>query len=202
MDEIGELSWPKPGEKLFRGDLPDWLMNACLNFDPEPWTGISRGYRIAGGLLVSHVAKDRGDADFLAYPVVFVYRHHLELALKYVIRLANRVLGHAVEHSDEHDLRKLWKEARSLLEQLYPGEEPQAIDGSENLIHQLAEVDERSFAFRYPVDRQGGGYIPKDLLLFNLRHFRNQMERVANFLEATIEQTLVRLQETEGLPPY
>ena len=46
-----------------------------------PWTGISHGYRLAGGLLVEHVAKDRGDADFVVYPIVYLYRHHLELAL-------------------------------------------------------------------------------------------------------------------------
>lgn len=71
---------------LFRDDLPDWHNNACLN---ATW-GVDQaayleGYRCGARLLVEHVTEHARDQDFLVYPIIFLYRHHVELALKNII---------------------------------------------------------------------------------------------------------------------
>jgi hypothetical protein len=90
-------------------------MNACLHFDPEGWFGYIEGYKMAGDFLVQHVAKQRGDQDFLVYPIVFNCRHYAELALKYLIRQTKELLGMPSDFSNEHDLRALCPQPRSSL---------------------------------------------------------------------------------------
>ncbi len=43
------------------------------------------GYRRGARLLVEHVDEHARDQDFLVYPIMFLYRHHIELALKNII---------------------------------------------------------------------------------------------------------------------
>jgi hypothetical protein len=48
-------------------------MNACVNWGGG-WVLYSMGYKRAGDLLVQHVSANRGDADTLVYPIVFINR--------------------------------------------------------------------------------------------------------------------------------
>lgn len=56
------------------------------------WRDESRyieSYREAGEVLTTHVLQD-GIADFLVFPILFAYRHWLELRLKSLIVLGQR----------------------------------------------------------------------------------------------------------------
>lgn len=77
---------PLKGDKLFRGDLRDWKNNACLRNGDE--YAYREGYRRGAQILVRAVEETQSDQDFLVYPIVFLYRHHIELALKRVIKRA------------------------------------------------------------------------------------------------------------------
>ena len=47
--------------------------------------------KVIGGeaeLLVAHVTDHQTDRDFLVYPIIFLYRHHVELMLKSILRRA------------------------------------------------------------------------------------------------------------------
>lgn len=78
---------PRKGDKLFRGDLRDWKNNACLRNGNE--YAYREGYRRGAQILVRAVEETQSDQDFLVYPIVFLYRHHIELALKRVIKRAH-----------------------------------------------------------------------------------------------------------------
>jgi len=86
---------PRKGDQLFRGDLPDWHNTALLNEMQgahDPWR-YAEGYKRAAGILVRHVQEDRFGKDLLVYPIIFLYRHHLELALKRIIRRSPKLLA-------------------------------------------------------------------------------------------------------------
>ena len=53
-------------------------------------------------------------AGFLIYPIVYLYRHHIELALKSLISLSGSLLDRLLGETDQktigrHDLADLWK---------------------------------------------------------------------------------------------
>ncbi|HHS8916416.1 TPA: hypothetical protein ACTVMT_005267, partial [Escherichia coli] len=51
-------------------------------------TAYTEGYRRAADILINHIDESGRDQDFLVYPVLFLYRHHLELLIKQIIGLA------------------------------------------------------------------------------------------------------------------
>src|SRR6266849_9877987 len=99
-EELTSSPPPRKGDLLFRGDLPDWHNNACLNvMHGYDQIGYTEGYRRGARLLVEYVAENARDQDYLVYPIIFLYRHHIELALKNIIvrgpYLIDRVLTDA-----------------------------------------------------------------------------------------------------------
>jgi hypothetical protein len=151
---------------------------------------------------VAHVSQ-HGDQDFLVYPIVFNFRHYLELALKHLIIKTRQLADIPPEFDSRHDLRDLWKECRPLIEQAWADEpwDSKQLDTIGTKIDVLGAVDERSFAFRYPKDSGGASYIPADLIRFNLRYFAEQVNDLAERLDSIIEATVVHLEikdEMEG----
>ena len=63
----------------------DWQNNACISAFCGSEFAYAEGYRLAANALVEHTGGTSRDLDFLIYPTVFLYRHHLELVLKQVI---------------------------------------------------------------------------------------------------------------------
>ncbi|HID3427534.1 TPA: hypothetical protein ACXE0P_002231 [Klebsiella pneumoniae] len=55
----------------------DWHNNACLNYMPDHGTAYTEGYRRAADILIKHIDESGRDQDFLVYPVLFLYRHHM-----------------------------------------------------------------------------------------------------------------------------
>lgn len=185
---------PRKGDRLFRGDLPDWSNNACLNVrrggNPIAYT---EGYRRGARLLVEHVMEQQRDQDYLVYPVIFLYRHHIELALKnlilHTLYLIDRPLTESEKrHLGRHRLDLLWQDLKPLLSAICQaagwGELDTAdIEGIDDYIRQLSEVDPDSFSFRYTHSKTGTPSLPAELRHINLRHFAEMLERLADFLD-------------------
>src|ERR1019366_2025154 len=60
------------------------------------------------------------DQDFLVYPIIFLYRHHVELMLKRIIRqvpslIDGRLSEKQREHLEKHRLDLLWEDLRGML---------------------------------------------------------------------------------------
>jgi hypothetical protein len=69
--------WPAPGAALFTDIPPDWHNVACVNWSRDDWPGYIEGFRRAARYLVLQVDKTGRDQDFLVFPILFLYRHHL-----------------------------------------------------------------------------------------------------------------------------
>lgn len=109
----------KKGKTLEPGLLAsdsDWHNNACLNYMPDHGTAYTEGYRRAADILINHIDESGRDQDFLVYPVLFLYRHHLELLIKQIIGLALALAEDPDKHQykkDDHNLNNLWPLAQS-----------------------------------------------------------------------------------------
>jgi hypothetical protein len=193
-DDFGiRLPWPTLGETMFTDGLPDWHNNACL-VPRADWSIYAEGYRRAGRLLVEHVNSSGVDQDFLVYPIVFCYRQYLELKMKHLVLAGSQLLDLDTELIKSHDLVPLWKSCRSILERVAPDEPMDQLEAVTEGIEQLSKIDSTSEGFRYPEDKKTGApSLPDTLHRFNLRHFANQVEKLAGLLDGAGEQIAVYL---------
>jgi hypothetical protein len=181
--------WPEKGSAVFTTDGDPW--HHAFLMSPGSIQPYAEGYRRAAEIAFQHVAENLRDQDYLLFPIVFLWRHHLELQLKEIIRLARLIQN---EDSDgpfpkTHRLMQLWLVARPQIEK-----DPDGIcDVVERLLQQVETFDMDSMAFRYPTDRDGNLNIPSSLPHLNLGAVHEQMTRIANFLDAVVTEFTVRL---------
>lgn len=144
-------------------------------------------------MLVQQIVEDARDQDFLVYPVIFLYRHHIELALKHLLDQIPYVIGSDLtpaerKHLNKHRLDLIWLDVKPRLNCVceaagWAAFDPADIGGIDDYIRQLSDMDTESFAFRYTRTKKGTLSLPKDLKLINLRHFAEGIERLADCLE-------------------
>lgn len=180
---IEELPWPQKGDKLFKAD-DDWWNNACINFLFDHLEGYIDGYKRAGDLLVADIQKAQSYQDTLVYPIVFLYRHYLELRLKSLIRDGRELLDEKCSVPETHDLNNLWGECKKILLKVFPDSPTKDLFAVQDCLKQFAEVDPYSESFRYPFNKNGDKTLT-GLKHINLRNLNEVMNRIASFLDAT-----------------
>lgn len=181
---------PRKGEKLFRGDLPGREKNSCLTRDEYAY---SEGYRRGARVLVQAAVEAAGDHGPLVYPIVFLYRHYIELVLKRIIRqspyLIDRALTDAeLKHLKRHRLDDLWRDFKPMAGTIsraagWDELRPDDVEGIEDYVRQITEIDPDSYSLRYAHSQKGDPSLPKDFMHINLRHFGEVMERMADYLD-------------------
>lgn len=186
--------WPSMDHDL-RGMDDDWWLVACFNLPLDQWIGYVSGYRKAAGVLVTHIAETGHSQDTLAYPFLLCWRHYVELQLKAIGILLQRLMGRPVEIQKTHKIKLLWERTQQLLKQAGFGDldpaDAQAQASVDRVLRQLDELDPSSEHFRYPVTNNGGGTLP-GLDRLHLRRFHEAMTGAANFLDAT--DTMLRVE--------
>jgi hypothetical protein len=156
------------------------------------WQKYADGFKDAGDFLVER-AIDRGSMqDWLVFPILTVYRQSVELGIKCLIRECTacrepRLLWDQrnpnQKHSPQngHDLRQLWGEALAMIGALSPPIEiDEAIENTGRLIGELADLDSRGTAFRYPTTREGSASLPERLI--DLHHVKDIVEMIHGVL--------------------
>ncbi|KAA0226940.1 hypothetical protein EDS67_18675 [candidate division KSB1 bacterium] len=155
-DRLQNLSWPEKKKSLF-SERKDWWNVARLKIrgEAEGFSIYSEGYRDAADKLVEYAKTDQTSIDSLIFPILFLYRHYIELALKEIILAATLYLGKQHKSIKSHNLTQLWQRVKELISEVeldIPIDEMIAI---ENQISQFDMLDNSSETFRYPVDKQG-----------------------------------------------
>jgi hypothetical protein len=119
------------------------------------WYHYVTGYKDAADALCAHLATG-GRAIKLERPIIFLYRHHLELAVKQLIRDCAALIGRDVPVPQHHRLDDLWRLCVSLLAEETPGStSSEEVQQTTRLIDQFSRVDPMSETFRYPEDKVG-----------------------------------------------
>jgi hypothetical protein len=150
----------------------------------------AKGYTLAANRLAGSLLQAPRFSDYEAYPVVFLYRHALELSLKHVIyRCAELgalryVDAIGAELHNHHRLSDLMNAAEASLNLLFPGDAllSTLIPACRNTCIDLAAIDPDSFSFRYPMDKKGQ-YATKTHLTLNLSAVSKHMSSILEDLD-------------------
>jgi hypothetical protein len=155
---------------------------AFVDAGPREWWRYAESYRFAASTLVDFFARTGHDQDFLALPVLFLYRHYAELSLKLLVRDAFADLGRKIPKLIGHALVPLWAQLRPALEAIWPGEHDLDLGVIEAVVHELDSADPGSDTFRFPVDTKGLPQLPDYLRRLDVVHFAQSMEAYAHWV--------------------
>src|SRR5260370_22626409 len=178
----GPFLWPKKGDRLLRpGD--DW--DKQVSFSPHAFdrhVHIWSGYMRAGAALVGEAERESVDRHFLVYPILFNYRHGLELAIKWVIEQYGRYAGVSLgADALDHNLWKLWKLCKRVIVEVgSAGEEDEALHSVEQIVKDFHDLDKTATAFRYSKNKDGATIKLPDNAI-DLGNVKRVMEAIDNF---------------------
>lgn len=190
---FGKSPPPVASDKLFEGDSTDWDLNACISHWGETGYAYKAGFRKAAFDIVVKVCAEPVDQDLVIYPIVYLYRHHIELVLKDTIRLALEFLGQSLTDGQQrklgrHDLSALWNILWPMLAPVckMAGVDPlpeKDIKGIDAYFRQINAHDHDGQSFRYARTREHKRTLGPELRLINIRSFAINMEKLADYLE-------------------
>ena len=121
-----------------------WNHGAILGgmaHDAYTQMSIADGYALAADTLVDAILEGKLQAHEIAYPILFNYRHAIELYLKVAVKPSNR----------DHDIPALFAAFRQAVQTRLNEQVP---DWFSAFVLELAEIDPRSTVFRYQVAGQ------------------------------------------------
>jgi hypothetical protein len=158
------------GPRPFQGTKP--RRNVVLNYGyaaGREFGPYGRAFHQAGRSLAKLFLEKQGFSDFECVPIVYLYRHSLELHLKGIILAGNRLMELDGEGLSDTQLWELLNGHR--LSSLLPQVQNifRYVDWGTNIDHgpiktfadiqavvaDLESVDPSSFTFRYPTDKKG-----------------------------------------------
>jgi hypothetical protein len=199
LDDFG--SWHpgplEPGERLFI-DTGDYREMAMIDYSLTEVRYIV-SYREAGEVLAAHVTQG-GMSDLLVFPILFAYRHWLELQLKSLITLGQHWRGENIEPTHGHKLASLWPQARAAIEAAFP-DDPADLDTVGSIVGELVGVDPDSMSFRYARDRKGQVNLPAGLERVNVGHIATVMLQVGILLDGAADGMAEMLAAADDFGP-
>jgi hypothetical protein len=136
--------------------------------------------------------KHQRDRDYLVYPIILLYRRHIELALKEIILRAPYLIERPLTkdekgHLGKHRLDFLWQDLKPMFAAICKAvgweSSTDDLDGVDDYVRQLSAVDADSFSSRYARSKKGDRSLPPELGRINLRHLAEMLERLADYLD-------------------
>ena len=182
-------SRPQKGIKLF-SSAGAWQQNAIVGANEVNWDLYCDGYRQAADTIVGRFIDRRTKLNeyssyhaSLAYPIIFLYRHYLELRLKELFIGYGHLLGDSTKIGG-HKLTSLWHEVRERADRASPESTPEIdedMDALEGIVREFAGIDPNSVTFRYPVDKKDNVTLPP--IEIDLLRLKEAMRWVAYVLD-------------------
>lgn len=192
--DITKFPWPDDATHMFREGEP----NAHFVWIPQTsgqWHLYAEGYRQAAERVFESWRAQRDDC--LVYPIVFLYRHYVELRLKELLQSAEQLLELERNWQSNHKIAELWEVLKKLLQKIAPSEPACDLQNAERLVIELATRDPDSFEFRYPETKDGRKYLA-DLERIDLVNFCDAMRKLSGFLEGASGLISFHLSSTES----
>jgi len=173
-------------------------------FSNEPTTEF--GYYGSGFLetartLARSFARRRGRRQIDILPVLFLYRHSIELLAKAVLLSGNRLMQRGRAGQDERDLFASFSRSRHRLLPLFdsirqvfeyahwewhwPKSAIESFDDAQRVIEELDTLDPDSFNFRYPTNIRGERAISPGHLI-GLRTILAVLDDLAEALDTAV----------------
>jgi len=199
-----ELPWPDvPRVGFGPGDARhlDADVKWAQSYGEHGMFGYVEGYRRAATAVFEAATRDRQSPAYSVWPLAFLWRHHLELAMKDII-----AVGREIEGDDgfppHHRLLDLWREVRKHIEVAGHDEDP-ALPNVEMSIKEFDKIDPTGEGFRYPVTKDlRSRSLPNVPSHINLARLHEAMEAVATFLDCARTALGERLDLARELAAY
>jgi hypothetical protein len=186
------LPWPKNGDKLFSTQTDG--SEAMIAGVSVSFGSFAASFKDAANLLVAHLDSHTSyERDRLIIPVIYLYRHHVELMLKAIIDRGDELYQtQRLKECMHHRLVDLWHVAKEMIvgNELCTIQETKVV---EDIIREFADADPISFSFRYPVDKDLNK-LPPQWHKISVANLQNTMTKLSNFLQ----DWLYTLYQTQG----
>jgi hypothetical protein len=194
-EELPLMAWPDVPRLCFGPGEPGQL-NACVGWvqsQHHKMFGYVEGYRKAAAALFESAVETGTSPDYLVFPIAFLWRQHLELALKDIIATGRELAGEPRGYPSGHRLLDLWTAAKPIISQCGDPAAPELANVEDN-IREFQNIDPGADGFRYPLNvKQTARSMPNAPDYVNLRVLHEGMEALANFLSAVRSELGVRL---------
>ncbi len=163
------------------------------------------GYKEAADQLMAGMGVGQSNGSYLTYPIMFLYRHYLELRLKEIV-ISLKEMGSLSVDFDHfnlwpqlpddqprgHCLTYFWDSMLShwvgaIEEELVAGIVLEELESKYKIIgeriNELDEIDRSSEVFRYPVDKEGSPYHISTPNVRELSHVKDVVDAIAYHLD-------------------
>jgi len=198
-----KLTSPPNGTALFRKSTLSRNSRRLNDFDDiPPWRILSWGWKWAIDTLMKEAKVGVCSSDHY-YPILFVFRHYLEIKLKELI-ISLELYLHSKTIPDttfkdkkyRHNIKALWKDCEILLIEF--SDSLKESDDSEyhvqnlsdfqrigQIVNELYDKDPTSETFKYPFpDKNKQFVIDMNHFSENVTWVSNEMEAISDWIEA------------------
>jgi hypothetical protein len=179
---------PRLGDSLFKVN-PTGDVNVDLSFlksDKFDFLYAS-GFKRAGDAIIQQYEDTHEwyKEPELFMPAMYSYRHFIELTLKRQIKFAVgwKLVAPTENDMRSHDLLRLWKLAKTVIEALWYTCEPGLLDAVERIIKELHTIDQSGQNMRYASDTKGINALDHVPNMVSLDQIRTTMQKVCEFFE-------------------
>ncbi|MBU3206984.1 hypothetical protein KPL33_08330 [Clostridium algidicarnis] len=188
FDEMKQGLWPQKGEKLVK-ETDNYYNFAHFGWGnvETQFYGYMEGYKEAADNLIEYAtnSKDIKTLDTFIFPICFLYRQYLELAMKNIFL---KYSGSSEEDKVKviknvsHNLNEMWKKMVLIISEETTNEEKEDIKIVRDYIKQFSDFDKSSFTFRYPINKELDLLFKEEKFL-DLINLRERMNELYNFFE-------------------
>ena len=196
--DIPRYPWPSPNDRLFpRQSRPAPPSSDQALFEelirPELGYYFREGYYHAGEFLARQLLDAPSPFQAhpgMVFPMLYVYRHYIEISLKALIGVYVGLSGESVKDGfnpiKEHSLARLWNEVRRLCELAIPASpEGDTTDVDVGrLINEFNQYDSSSQTFRYDKNRRGES-VESSLPEVDLNRLMATMEKLKHYFDGS-----------------
>jgi hypothetical protein len=148
---------------------------------------MAEAFKEAGDCIVAEATTSPMHPDRYFYPILFLYRHYLELQLKNLIRLGYRLHDMVPNKQqkgtlDKHYLDSLWRQTKDLIARTWLDENGGDLKSLETAITAFHEIDGTGEAGRYYKDKKGNVLLADAPTHISLEHLRDVVDRIYRLL--------------------
>lgn len=189
--DFEKMKWnlqPQKGKRLVRetDECYHFAHFAQGNIETQ-FYGYMQGYKETADTLITHAVNSKNIRilDTFVFPICFLYRQYVELAMKNIFLQYSGVDKEAkikVIKKVSHNLIEIWKIIKPILIQETTEEEKKDIEVVEDYIKQFNEFDKSSFIFCYLTNKELDLSFNEAQYL-DLINLRERMNEVYNFFE-------------------
>lgn len=175
----------------------DLRFNAVLDHWSSAGDFHAAGYRQASEILLQRFLDDpdgtAGDRDSLVLPILFLFRHYLELRFKDILVYGQVLSGQHAKWRHGHPLKDLWTDTQEVVKATYGAAVPQEFAKVGECVADLSQLDPDSQSFRYPRDTNGRPMF--EHLVIGLKALSATVASIGDFLDAISMEMSVWVQE-------